>query len=133
MDTLNAISASPPQSSGVVQAPLKKDQPSGGSVVAAATATETMQAMQVNLSENTAPNDPEKNQQISNAVKDINNFFQMTQRSLGFTMDEASGHMVMQIKDTETNEVIRQIPGEDVLTLVKRLDDVTGVLFKAQA
>lgn len=131
MDTLNAISAPPPQSSALVQAPPKKDQPSGGPVIAVATATETMQ---VKLSEKTAPkNDPEKNQQISNAVKDINNFFQMTQRSLGFSMDEASGHMVMQIKDTETNEVIRQIPGEDVLKLVKRLDDVTGVLFKAQA
>lgn len=127
MDTLKAVSAPPIQSYGLVQAPPKKDQQSGGSVIAVATTTE---AIQVKLSEQKDPNDP---QQISNAVKDINNFFQLTQRSLGFSMDEASGHMVMQIKDTETNEVIRQIPGEDVLKLVKRLDDVTGVLFKAQA
>ena len=39
----------------------------------------------------------------------------------------------MQIKDTKTNEVIRQIPGEDALKLAKQLDEVTGVLFKAQA
>ena len=64
---------------------------------------------------------------------DINHYFQMAQRSLGFTIDEASGHMVMQIKDTQTNEVIRQIPGEDALKLAKQLDDVKGVLFKANA
>jgi flagellar protein FlaG len=130
MDTLNAISAPPVQSSGLVQAPPKKDQQSAGSVTAA---FETTDAIPLKLSEPKDLHDPETKQQISNAVKDINNFFQMTQRSLGFSMDEASGHMVMQIKDTKTNEVIRQIPGEDVLKLVKRLDDVTGVLFKAQA
>jgi uncharacterized FlaG/YvyC family protein len=41
--------------------------------------------------------------------------------------------MVMQIKDSKTNELIRQIPGEDALMLAKRLDDVKGVLFKARA
>jgi len=130
MDTLNAISAPPVQSSGLVQAPPKKDPQSGESVSAVSKAPE---ARQVKLPEHKDLNDPETKQEISNAVKDINNFFQMAQRSLGFSMDEASGHMVMQIKDTKTNEVIRQIPGEDVLKLVKRLDDVTGVLFKAQA
>ena len=77
--------------------------------------------------------DQENKQEISNAVKDINSFFQMAQRSLDFSIDEATGHLVMQIKDTKTNEVIRQVPGEDALLLAKRLDDVKGVLFKAQA
>ncbi len=123
MDTLNVIP--PPtqgSSSGPVQIlPKKTEQPN---LVAPVTATP------VHIPEQ---KDQENKQQISNAVKDINNFFQMAQRSLDFSIDEATGHLVMQIKDTKTNEVIRQVPGEDALLLAKRLDDVKGVLFKAQA
>lgn len=127
MDTLKAVSPPHPyQGSGRVQVSSKSDGESGGSVNAIATAT----AIPVGLPEQ---KDQENKQQISNAVKDINNFFQLTQRSLGFSIDEDSGHMVMLIKDTETNELIRQIPGEDVLKLAKQLDDLTGKLFKAQA
>lgn len=127
MDTLKAVSAHPSQSTGLVQAPPKKDEESGGTVAAVTTAKA---ATLVKLPEQ---KDQETKQEISSAVKEINNFFQMTQRSLGFSIDEDSGHVVMQIKDTETNELIRQIPGEDVLKLAKRLDDLTGILFKAQA
>jgi len=130
MDTLKAVSAPPPQSSGLVQAPSKKDDQSGGSVEAVATTTPAIQAKPPEQNDS---KDLENKQQISDAVKEINNFFQSAQRSLGFSIDEASGHMVMQIKDTATNEVIRQIPGEDAIKLAKRLDDITGVLFKAQA
>lgn len=129
MDTLKAVSPSHPyQGSGRVQVSSKSDGESGGSVNAIATATAA--AIPVKLPEQ---KDQENKQQISNAVKDINNFFQLTQRSLGFSIDEDSGHTVMLIKDTETNELIRQIPGEDVLKLAKQLDDLTGKLFKAQA
>lgn len=127
MDTLKAFSAPATQSYGLAQAPATKDEQSGGSVGAIATATAVIQAR---LPEQ---QDQQNKQQISSAIKEINNFFQMTQRSLAFNIDEDSGHMVMQIRDTETNELIRQIPGEDVLKLVKRLDDLSGVLFKAQA
>jgi flagellar protein FlaG len=127
VDTLKAVSAHPSQGSAAVQAPAKNDEEPGGSVSAVTTPTT---AIPVKLSEQ---KDPENKQQISGAVKDINNFFQTTQRSLAFSLDTASGHMVMQIRDTKTNELIRQIPGEDVLKLAKRLDDLTGILFKERA
>lgn len=72
-------------------------------------------------------------QKVSDAVKDINSFFQMAERSLEFNVDKTSGRVVMQIVDTNTHELISQIPGEDVIKLAKRLDEVTGLLFKAQA
>ncbi len=133
MDTLKAVSAPPIQNAGLVHTPSKKDDQSGGSVNAVTTATTTTAAATAVPTKLSERKDQENKQQIDNAVKEINGFFQMAQRSLGFTIDESSGHMVMQIKDTKTNEVIRQIPGEDALKLAKQLDEVTGVLFKAQA
>jgi flagellar protein FlaG len=126
MDTLNPVFSPPSQSSGSAIATAKKNEPSSGFVSTITTAPTQLPKQQ-------DPNNPEHKQDISNAVKDINNFFQMSQRSLDFSLDEASGHMVLQIKDTVTNEVIRQIPGEEALVLAKRLDDLTGLLFKAQA
>ncbi|TAN70615.1 MAG: flagellar protein FlaG [Methylobacter sp.] len=136
MDTLKAVSVHPIQNSGAAQAPPKKNGDSGESVSAVATTTtaavaETTETMPVELSD--PKSQEEHKQKISNAVEDINNFFQMAQHSLGFTVDEVSGKMVMQIRDTKTNELIRQIPGEEVLKLAKRLDDLNGILFKAQA
>jgi flagellar protein FlaG len=127
MDTLKAVSAHPSQGSAAVQAPAKNDEEPGGPVSAV---TMAATALPAGLPEQ---KDPENKQQISSAIKDINSFFQKEQRSLAFSVDTGSGQLVMQIRDTKTNELIRQIPGEDVLKLAKRLDDLTGVLFKAQA
>ena len=123
MDTLKAVSAPPNPSSRLVQTTPKKDGQFVVSVSTVATAS-------TKLAEQKAP---ENKQQVSDAVKEINSFFQMTQRSLAFNLDEDSGQMVMQIRDAETHNLIRQIPGEDVLKLAQRLNDLSGVLFKAQA
>ena len=123
MDTLKAVSAPSNPSSRLVQTTPKKDGQFVVSVSTVATAS-------TKLAEQKAP---ESKQQVSDAVKEINSFFQMTQRSLAFNLDEDSGQMVMQIRDAETHDLIRQIPGEDVLKLAQRLNDLSGVLFKAQA
>lgn len=128
MDTLRAMLIPPGQSSGT--AVHKKDDTGEVSASAAAIVPATVTVIPTPTSE---PGDSDNKQQISNAVKDINSFFQNTQRSIGFSLDETSGNMVMQIKDIKTNEVIRQIPGEDALKLAKQLDDLTGILFKARA
>ncbi len=132
MDTLKAVSVYPIQGSGLAQASPKKSQEPGESVSAIAT-TETTETTEATTPDVPDPKDQEHKQKISKAVEDINNFFQVAQHSLGFSVDEVSGKMVMQIRDTKTHELIRQIPGEDVLKLAKRLDDLNGILFKAQA
>lgn len=126
MDTLNAIPAQPSHVASTVIT-RKSEEPEGTTDAAAITTSAVPE---------TPPEqkkDRSNKQEISNAVKEINTFFQTTHRFLGFSVDEASGEMVMQIRDTQTNELIRQIPGEDVLRLAKQLDSLTGILFKARA
>lgn len=126
MDTLKAVSAPPTQSYGVVSVPVKKSEESGdGPVIAVDTATTPIKSPD--------PKTQDNQQQIASAVKNITSFFQADHRSVGFNLDTDSGKMVMQIRDIKSNELIRQIPSEDVLKLAKRLDDLTGILFKEQA
>lgn len=74
-------------------------------------------------------NKPDKDQ-VTAAVKNMNDFLQMVRRTLQFTVDEDSGEMVVQIKDAQTNQVIRQIPSDEMLKLAKQLDKIKGLLFE---
>ncbi len=74
--------------------------------------------------------DQKKRDDLKQAVNDVNELFQASSRSLEFNIDEDSQQMVIQIKDSETKEVIRQIPSEEVLKLAKHLDDFKGMLFQ---
>ncbi len=70
---------------------------------------------------------------IEQAVKDINEFFQNVRRTLEFKIDQDSGRMVIQIKDSKTQQIIRQIPEEYVLKIAKQLGEVKGLLFEEKA
>ncbi len=58
---------------------------------------------------------------------------QSMQRDLQFSVDKHSGQTVVKVIDSETDEVIRQIPAEEVLALAKRLDEASGMLLKTEA
>jgi flagellar protein FlaG len=133
MDMLNVVSSPPYPGSAPATTSPSSGEPVSVTAAASTTAEPVKAVATPELVKLPGQSEPEKKQQIANAVNDINHFFQMAQRSLGFTLDESTGKMLMQITDSETHEVIRQIPGDDVLKLASHLDNLTGVLFKAQA
>lgn len=81
-----------------------------------------------NRADEKAASRPEK-QDLEQSVKDLNHLVQELQRELNFSVDEASGEMVVKVVDRKTDEVVRQIPAEDVLKLRQRLEQATGALF----
>ena len=56
----------------------------------------------------------------------LNDSMKQEQRSLQFSVDDASGRMVIKVTDTETNEVIRQIPPEQVLAIMHSFAEGSG-------
>jgi flagellar protein FlaG len=70
---------------------------------------------------------------LEKAVKDLSESAQNTQRSLQFSIDESSGRTVIKVVDKITQEVIRQIPEEEVLALAARLEKGTGRLVQDEA
>ena len=69
---------------------------------------------------------------IKSVVDEVNAFVQNMQRNLSFTVDEELGQAIISVKDKETDEVIRQIPSEELVVLRKKMDDVTGILFETK-
>lgn len=59
--------------------------------------------------------------EVRQAVSTINEIVQSVQRDLSFNMDEGSGKYVIRVVDTESGELIRQIPTEEVLAIASQL------------
>lgn len=72
-------------------------------------------------------------QVLDSAVKDVTRNVQTRQRSLQFSVDENSGRTIITVIDKETEEVIRQIPPEEVVALAQRVDRGGGMLIDAEA
>ena len=70
---------------------------------------------------------------LQDVVSDLNNLVRDLHRELQFSVDEDSGSTVIKVVDRETDEVVRQIPSEDLMRLRKRLEEAVGVFFKDSA
>jgi len=74
--------------------------------------------------------DPNK---LKLAVQEIEKFVQSVKRNLEFSIDDTSGKIVVKVVASETGEVVRQIPSEEVLKLAESLNTASNVLFDAKA
>ncbi|WP_347330269.1 flagellar protein FlaG [Marinimicrobium locisalis] len=61
--------------------------------------------------------------EVEEAVTQMNEYIQSTQRDLRFSIDEELGETIVKVVDRQTDEVIRQIPDEVFLELARRLQD----------
>jgi flagellar protein FlaG len=66
---------------------------------------------------------------LQQAVDVVNQAVAIEQRSLNFSIDEVSGRSIIKVIDYETNELIKQIPSEELLKVaqdIKRLQNEMG-------
>ena len=69
---------------------------------------------------------------VKSAVKEIEKFLASNRRNLEFSTDEESGKIVVKVIASETGELVRQIPSEEVLKIANSLSDVNSLLFNAK-
>jgi len=94
--------------------------------------TETVQPEQVvtEVKESAQTNNSElTHDKVEEAVASLNAFVQLMDRNVSFEVDDVSGRDVISVYEKQTKELIRQIPSEETLALLKRMDKMVGVLF----
>ena len=52
---------------------------------------------------------------------------------IAFAMDDASEEVVVRVVDNETNEVVRQVPPQEFLELVAKVQQLVGLFFDGLA
>ncbi len=68
--------------------------------------------------------------QLNTIVKELNDFVQVVQRRLEFSIDQDNGEVIVRVVDAETRDVVREIPAEEVREMRKRLSEVSEKLFQ---
>lgn len=70
---------------------------------------------------------------LEEAVTHLKEYLQNINRNLEFSIDKDSGRTLVKVIDADTDEVIRQIPSEDIVRMSRNLEDASGLLVDARA
>lgn len=70
---------------------------------------------------------------IQQVAQRIESYLKSVGRALEFRVDAGSGRTVVSVRDSETGDLIRQIPNEEVLRFAELAEDQTVVLIKESA
>ncbi|MES2238394.1 MAG: flagellar protein FlaG [Pseudomonadota bacterium] len=74
---------------------------------------------------------PPSSAQLEEAVTHINQVLQQTNRNLEFSVDDTTKRVVVKVVDTQTGELIRQIPSEETLAISRAIGTIQkGLLLK---
>ena len=72
-------------------------------------------------------------QAAEKAMVDIEHFISSQARSVRISKDSSSGHMVVQLVDPSSGEVIRTLPSEELLRLARTFETLGNVMVNQRA
>ena len=68
-------------------------------------------------------------EEIEGIIKELNQFIQIFNTKIAFEIDKETKKTILRIVDVETNEVIRQIPPEELLKISRRISELLGLII----
>lgn len=105
------------------------------SVQAAQSVDAARSADKVRTDNNRAPelSEQEQQKQLEAAVEKINEMMRDGQRSLSFSVDKDINQVVVTVTNTETDEIVRQIPNEEAIAFSRHMESMMGLIFNDKA
>ncbi|NOY62779.1 MAG: flagellar protein FlaG [Gammaproteobacteria bacterium] len=99
---------------------------------AAATGTELPQVSGTDVT--VAANDQTVSETaLTEAIATMNERVQFVQRNIEFSVDEESGRTIVRVRDSETGDIIRQMPPEELLAVVNNMKKFEGMVLRTEA
>lgn len=77
--------------------------------------------------------EPARPEDLQRALEEVQSAINVVANDLRFSFDEDTGRTLVKIVDRETDEVIKQIPSEELVQISKALDKLQGLLVKQEA
>ena len=77
-------------------------------------------------------------EEVAEAVSNVTNFIQSVSRELQFQVDDTTGGTIVTVMDSETDEIVRQIPTEEIVAISRYIaefapDPVKGLLMNSES
>jgi flagellar protein FlaG len=133
----NVVALRPAGSPAIQQSPVRQG-------IAAPASKPVSTPVQADVAEQVAENRlnqqrEEEVEALRNKVEELNQNAQSIRRSLRFDVDDNTGITVITVRDRDTDEVIRQIPSEELLELARYFAEASenkgenkGLLLRAE-
>lgn len=67
--------------------------------------------------------------EVKQVVENLNTYVKLMKSNVTFAVDKDSGGVVISVSEAETQKLIRQIPSEEALKLLKRMNTAIGLIF----
>ena len=104
------------------------------------TQAQTARVNELGGTQNAARPDPAGNEAgapdretLLQAVDEVKKAIAPVAQNLLFSIDDDTGRTIVKVVDAQTDEVIRQMPSEEVLAISKAIDKLKGVLIQQKA
>ena len=72
-------------------------------------------------------------EQVQQAMKQVAEMVQAQASNLQFSIDKETGITVVKVVDTQTQEVIRQIPAQEMIDIAHSIEKAQGLLVQQKA
>ncbi len=92
-----------------------------------------IELMSTKAAENFSDESEEQKEKLESAIKKLNETAKVFNRSLKFKMHEATHRTMISVIDDNTDKVIREIPGEEALDMVAKMQEYLGLIFDKKA
>lgn len=66
---------------------------------------------------------------IKQVIEEVNQKTKFTKKSLEYSVDEKTNRIAIVVRDQETKEVIKEIPSEETLDMLAKIQEVIGLVF----
>ena len=68
---------------------------------------------------------------LSKAIDSANSSLKalMIKREFGYRIHEATGRLIVDVKDSETGEIIKEIPSEENLDMIAKMQELAGIII----
>ena len=74
-------------------------------------------------------NQQELEDEVRESVKDVNEIVDQVKEGLSFQIHEDTEELMVQVIDVNTDEVIKELPPEEMLDLKARIHEMVGILI----
>jgi flagellar protein FlaG len=82
---------------------------------------------------NVSVNSQPSREAVAKAAEQIQTFVKEMGRNLDFSVDATTGYNVVKVINPETNEIIRQLPSEELLKIARSMESWNSVLVNQKA
>jgi len=77
--------------------------------------------------------EPLSTEEVDSTVAAFNEVFKQANVSVRYQIDKKTGDLIISLVDRDTQEVLRQVPPEQILNMRHRLEEMLGVIFDQTA